>query len=214
MRLRLAVFLAPALSLAMFGAGCTSVPETVKAAENSPDEAATLPFGSRNANASSRRTLVPHTITVPAGTPITVRLQKSVSSTSSQTGEEFAAVLDDDIVVDGVTVVPRGAAARGQILAARPSGTLHNSGYLRLALASMEIEGNSVRVHTSSVFVSGGSHKKRNLELIGGGAGSGALLGPAGGGTAGAYATGNEEVSIPAERRLTFRLTTALSSGQ
>ena len=65
------------------------------------------------------------------------------------------------------------------------------------------------------------SHKKRNLALIGGGSGGGALIGAlAGGGTgaligagagaaagaAGAYATGKKDIYLPAETLLTFRL--------
>ena len=81
-------------------------------------------------------------------------------------------------------------------------------------------------MHTSSVFAQGGAHKKRNIALIGGGAGAGALAGAVrgggrgaligsaaggGAGTTGAYATGKKDVAFGAERRLTFRLTQPLT---
>ncbi len=122
-------------------------------------------------------------------------------------------------------MAPRGAAVRGKVLAAKASGRLREPGYLRLALSSISIDGKSVPLQTSSLFVKGASHEKRDLVLIGGGTGAGALIGGlagggkgaligsavgAAGGTGGAYATGKEDVQFLAERRLTFRLTQAL----
>ncbi len=204
--------------------GCSGqLPANPQAAGSDSNNAEQLPFEQPGKQGIlPTKALVPEDLTVPAGTPIAVRLQSSISSASANPGDSFEAVLDEPLVVNGQTVAPREAAVRGRVVAVRHSGRMHNSGYLRIALSSIEIEGKSVPVQSSSIFVMGGAHKKRNIALIGGGAGGGALIGAlagggegaligglvgAGAGTGAAYATGKKDVGFGAERRLTFRLT-------
>jgi hypothetical protein len=170
---------------------------------------------------------VPTSVTIPAGTVVAVRLQSTVSSATANPGDTFEAVLDEPLVVKGQTIAQRGASVTGRVVEAKSSGRLHDSGYLRLTLASIHVNGKAVPVQTSSLFAKGANHNKRNATLIGGGAGAGALLGGifgggkgaligaaagAGAGTGGAYATGKKDVAFGAERRLSFRLTQPLTT--
>ena len=101
-------------------------------------------------------------LVVPANTAIYVRLQQSVSSASAQSGQSFSAVLDEPLVVDGQTLAPQGAAVTGKVVDVRESGHLHKAGYLRITLTTLTLNGKTIPLQTNSVFVSGGSYKKRN----------------------------------------------------
>ena len=212
------------LLLTLVLAGCSRQPGPA-ASDNSGSEQQ-MPFDrpADKKGVSPTASLLPASI--PAGTPITVRLQSSVSSASSQSGDSFESALDEPVVINGQTVAPRGATVTGKVVEAKASGHLQDPGYLRLTLTAISIDAKLLPIQTSSIFVKGGSHEKRNLEMIGGGAAAGALIGGlagggkgaligttigAAGGTGTAYATGKKDVGFAAERRLTFRLTQAAS---
>jgi predicted small lipoprotein YifL len=204
-------------------------PATATTAQNQPSTDAP-PFSKRDdkkESDSKSSSLVPNSVTIPAGTPIAVRLQQAVSSASANSGDRFDAVLDEPLVINGQTVAEKGTAAVGKVVQAKSSGRLHDSGYLRVTLASIELNGKQVPVQASSIFVKGANHNKRNLAMIGGGAGAGALIGGltgggkgaligsaigAGAGTGGAYATGKKDVGFGTERKLTFRLLQPIAS--
>ncbi len=160
--------------------------------------------------------VIPPRANVPAGTPVTVRLGSAISSARDRTGDTFEAVLDEPIVVNGQTVAERGAAVTGRIMEATPADT--SPGYLRLALTSIVIRGNSSPVQTSSNFLKGG--RRQGMLVTGAGDHRGMLMGAAGGtgkepalGTASkgdaqaSLRSASRDVSIGPERQITFRLT-------
>ena len=197
-------------------AGCTKTSETDQTSSGKNAEA------KGNAGLLGRLTESTKPVTVPEGTQINVVLNQTLSSADNRSGDEFDASVSAPVVVDGKTVIPKDARVKGRVVEARPSGRLHGVARLRLALKSVEVGGKSYAIDTTGTARAGGSHKKRNIEMIGGGAGLGAIIGGiagggkgaliggaagAGAGTATAAITGKKDIRIPAETHLTFRLT-------
>ena len=182
-----------------------------------------LPAASAASNSGVATTAnrgVPERMTVPSGTRLDVRLDQAVSSKSAP-GSEFLATVSEPVVVNGVTVIPRGARAHGTIVSARPSGRLKGVAHLSLALNAVETGGRSYGITTTTFGQRGKSHKKRNWIAIGGTSGAGALIGGlaagpagmligsgagAGAGTGYAYATGKKDIFLPVESRVSFSL--------
>lgn len=185
------------------------------------------PALSRRAEASAPAAPVTQVYTLPAGTEVHVRLSSGLSSATASSGMGFQGSLAEPLVVRGVTVASRGSLVNGQITQAVSSGRLKRPAELSLVLTSIMPEGGEqtpISTHTWSV--NGTSHKKRDITMVGGGAGLGAVVGAiAGGGkgaaigsmvgaaagAGGAYATGKKEIVLPAETQLTFRLNAAAS---
>lgn len=165
-------------------------------------------------------------ITLAAGTSIPVTLDQAISSGQQRSGDAFEASVSAPVVVNGKTVIPKGARAKGRVIEARGSGHLKTVAHLELALDSVEVDGKSYTVETGSLNFSGSNHDKRNLAFIGGGTGVGALIGGlagggkgaliggavgAGAGTATAAATGKKDITLAPETSLTFRLMQAIT---
>jgi hypothetical protein len=158
---------------------------------------------------------------IPAGTPLHVRLDESVSTRANRSGDRFTATLSSPIDVEGRTLVPAGTQFNGHVTTAAASGRMKGRAVIGLTLDSFNLEGREYRVRTTSIDRVSDRHKKRNGILIGGGAGLGAAIGAiaggpkgaligagagAGAGTAGAALTGKKQVGIASETPLRFTL--------
>ncbi len=158
---------------------------------------------------------------IPAGTRLRVRLDQDLGSKINQPGDSFTATLADPVVVNGITVIPRGARAEGTVIDAKPLGRFKGGARLEVRLERVRTNRGNYPVSTSTVEKIQAGKGKRSAEFIGGGGGLGALIGGltgggkgaliggltgAGAGTAGTAFTGNKQIVLPVETLLTFRL--------
>lgn len=168
----------------------------------------------------------PERITIPAGTRVTVRMIDSIDSARNRAGEEFAASVDNPVVVGSRVAIPQGADAKIRLVEARSAGHMTGSSELQLELISVAVNGTPYNVTSGYYEAHGASRGKRTAETVGGGAGLGALIGAiagrgkgaaigaaagAGAGTAVEAATRGQQVRVASETRLDFTLKTPVT---
>src|SRR5664280_3444808 len=163
----------------------------------------------------------PPPLVVPAGTSIVVRMRNSITSKTANPGDTFTGSLAHAVVVGGVVAIPARAGVSGTVIDAKSPGRFKGEGVLSIAVTAVNVGGAPVAIQTSTYTKTVKGKGKRTAVAVGGGTGAGLLIGGlagggkgaligglvgAGAGTAGAAATGNKEVEIPAESAVTFRL--------
>ena len=125
-------------------------------------------------------------VTIPAGTQITVRMIDKLTSETAQPGQTFRGSLEYPVTVNGKEVLPRGADVEGRVIAAHKSGRLSDPGVLELELTSVGSGSKKTEIATERFVIKGESHTKSNVTKIGGGAALGAIIGGIAGGGKGA----------------------------
>ena len=219
-----AVFVALCLVLLVWG--CKKETTDESASNPPPDNtAATGAAPDAGKKAGGVLSAFSSTITVPEGTPIEVVLDQAVGSKISQSGEKFDATVARAVEVDGKVAIPKGARARGLVKEAQPAGRFKGGARLALTLDSLTIDGKTHEIRTSAPTMATKGKGKRSAEMIGGGAAAGAIIGAiagggkgaaigaavgGGAGTGGAAFTGNRDIKLDPETRLTFKLSRPL----
>src|SRR6202044_1818456 len=144
-------------------------------------------------------------IYVPAGTRILVRTIDPIDSTKQKAGDRFTASLETNHGVDNIVVAPRGTTVYGRLASASSAGKMSGSSQLSLELTDIVIRGTAYPLLTSTYDVKGKGEGGNMAKKVIGGAGIGALVG-GGAGTAVAASKKGEQLTIPSESLLEFRL--------
>ncbi|HUK53399.1 MAG TPA: hypothetical protein VL099_08940 [Candidatus Binatia bacterium] len=160
-------------------------------------------------------------VSVPAGTRVLVRMKDSLDTSSNKTGDRFTATLETDLLAGNTVAVRRGATVYGRLAKANSAGRYKGSSELSLELTDIVIGGKTYPLLTNTYDVKGKGEGGETTKKVLGGAGLGALIGGiAGGGTGAAIGavsgaavgTGvaaskkGQQLSVPSETLLEFRL--------
>jgi hypothetical protein len=93
----------------------------------------------------------PRTVVIPRGTPIRVKLEQSLSSEQSKTGQFFRAALASAVERDGVVALEAGSEVRGQVLQSKRSGVFGRRPELQLVLLEVRTaDRRSLRIQTGT----------------------------------------------------------------
>jgi hypothetical protein len=160
-------------------------------------------------------------VTVAAGTPLQIRINRGLDSNNVQPGTTFTGIVLYDVVSGGAVAIPRGATVSGIVTDAKKAGTFKGRGELSLQLNSLTL-GGQVYPLNSVVWDAHGRDKTAGTvnnavgmgvlgALVGAvaGGGKGAAIGAgvgAGVGVAGSAASPNGRVILPPESVLGFAL--------
>ena len=162
-------------------------------------------------------------VTVPADTAFSVKLDQSLATDKQQAGDAWSGTLTAPVTVNGTTAWPAGTAVKGVVSQSVPAGRL-SSGKGVLSIKVTAIGDNTVDSDTHAV--TGSPKGERDAKYIGGGAALGALVGilsdkhnkndhalggaaiGAAAGTAVAAGTADTVIKIDAGAPLSFHLAT------
>lgn len=156
-------------------------------------------------------------VTVPAGTPLSVRLKDSLDSNRHSNGHRFTAALEGNLVVAGTTVARKGSPVYGELVGKKKSGRLRGKSEFTVRLTAVSIDGTIVPITSSGCQVVTENTAKKTAGTVARGAAIGGLAKGSKGakngakwGAGAAILTAGNSIFIPAGTLLEFSLAAPL----
>ncbi|HET7185512.1 MAG TPA: BON domain-containing protein [Terriglobales bacterium] len=202
---------------------------TAASGNNAPASTYAAPAGdmaSSNARSAPAAPAAPRVVTVPEGTIVAIRLVDPINTAQAHAGDTFRATVSSPVMVGDETVIPADADVEGQIVNAASAGHFTGQSALALTLSRLRMGGKTYTLRTNQYDKQGSSRGKRTAATVGGGAALGAIIGGIAGGGKGAAigagvgagagtgvqaATKGQQIELPSETVLNFRLESALN---
>ncbi len=207
-----------------------SQPPNGRAGQPPYDAPSQPPYGQQNPYARGRGAYLGQpggrVVSVPAGTPLQLRMNEGIDSRHSQIGSTFSGTVIRDVVAEGQIAIPRGATVQGTVVDATKGGSIKGHATLALQVTQVTL-GGRVYPLTSTIWQQDGPDKTGRTvgsviglgvvgALIGGvaGGGAGAAIGAGAGGAAGigaSAASGGPQVFLPPEAVIAFQISQPVS---
>lgn len=164
-------------------------------------------------------------VTIPSGSTLPVRITQTLDSATTQQGESFTGTVATDVIIDGLVAIPQGTPVTGRVDVVQEAAHFKGSSLLTIELTNINRQGQRIPVTTEPFSKEGNGRGKNTAAKVGGGAAVGAILGGIFGGGKGAAigaasgaglgagaqaVTKGQQVQIPSETLIRFRLTNAI----
>jgi hypothetical protein len=164
---------------------------------------------------------------VPTGTELQVELSQELNANENEVGDQFTAVVKEDVSASGQVIVPQGSEVMGRITGIDGSDRVGDQAALRLAFETIKINGTTHAFNADVTDVDVSTRDRAGIEDVGEkaavGAAAGAVLGAviggslkdilvggalgAGTGTIISLGLGEVEAALPAGTELMLRTT-------
>jgi len=158
-----------------------------------------------SAGVATKEAMSAESVTVPTGTRLVIRTADTIDSSRHAAGHRFTGQLEGALVVDGVTVAPRGAYVHGRITQAGQARRLAGTAELGIEFTDIVIDGQLVPISTTGIQAQTGNEAARTVGRTARSAAIGGLIGGSSGARTGARVgagasilTSGASINVPA----------------
>jgi hypothetical protein len=102
-------------------------------------------------------------VTVPALTPVAVRLEELISSNKNKPGDHFRITVAEDVRIGDALVIPAGSAGVGEVIHASKSGAGGKAGELILAARFVRVGDTEIRLRSFALGAVGRDQSANSL---------------------------------------------------
>ena len=143
--------------------------------------------------------------TVPEGTRLVIRMIDSIDTKKHKAGHKFRGQLEGALVVDGVTVAPRGSFLYGTIISSSQSGRAAGKSEMVMEFSDIMLDDQLFPIATTALGAQTGNEAKKSAGRTARAAASGGLIDGSSGAKTGAKVgvgtsilTGGQSINVPA----------------
>jgi hypothetical protein len=216
------------LAVLTLAVACGACNGTQNASSSASSEEATAADDARTDAAAEGRKAIPvyREVTIPAGTTLRLDLASSIASDTSHVEDSVRATVREPLLVDGATVLPKGARLAGVVTDVAGSGRVKGRARIAYRFNSVTVGDEQYDIATAPTSHLAPATKGQDAKKIGIGAGAGAAVGALLGGGSGAVkgaaiggaggigvvlATKGQEVRLGPGANVTTKLTAPLT---